>query len=295
MTDTERASELKKRLRQGVLVGDGGMGTSLTKSGAARPGAPVEVLNEKRPEAVKAAHQAFLEAGSEILQTNTFQGNPISLGRGGIAERAAELNRAGAALAREVASDRAYVAGSIGPTGGILEPYGDLTASAVQAAFEQQAQALFQAGVDFFIVETFSAVEEAVIAVRAAAATGLAVAASLAFEPSGRTSFGVTPQKGAEALAAAGAEVVGANCGTISPAEIVEIARRFREATELPLIGQPNAGRPQQTATGVDYPERPEVMAEAAGELVALGATIVGGCCGSTAEHIRAIAARVHG
>jgi 5-methyltetrahydrofolate--homocysteine methyltransferase len=270
------------------------MGTSLTRSGAARPGAPVEVLNEKRPEAVKAAHRAFLEAGSDIIQTNTFQGNATSLGREGLAERAVELNRAGAALAREVAGNRAYVAGSIGPTGGVLEPYGELAEDAARVAFEEQAQALFEAGVDFFIVETFSAVEEAVIAVRAAAATGLPVAASLAFEPSGRTSFGVTPQRGAEELAAAGAEVVGANCGTISPSEMVEIARQFREATDLPLIAQPNAGRPQQTATGVVYPEAPEGMAEAAGELVALGATIVGGCCGSTAEHIRAIAARVH-
>jgi len=290
---TERLSKLKERLLQGLLVGDGGMGTSLTKSGAVRPGEPVEVLNEERPEAVRAAHQAFLEAGSEVLQTNTFQGNPVSLGREGLAARAAGLNRAGVALAREVAGARAYVAGSIGPTGGILEPYGELTDSAAQAAFEQQAQALFEAGVDFFIVETFSAIEESVIAIRAAAATGLAVAASLAFEPSGRTSFGVAPERAAEELAAAGALVVGANCGTISPAEMVEIARQFREATELPLIAQPNAGRPQQTAAGVEYPEAPEGMAEAAEKLAALGATIVGGCCGSTAEHIGAIAARL--
>lgn len=295
MTDTDRASELKKRLRQGLLVGDGGMGTSLTRSGAARPGEALEALNVDGPDAVRAAHQAFLEAGSDVLQTNTFQGNAISLGREGIAERAAELNRAAAALAREVAGDRAYVAGSIGPTGGILEPYGELAEDAARAAFEQQAAALAEGGVDFFIVETFSAVEEAEIAVRAAAATGLPVAASLAFDPSGRTSFGVTPQRGAEALAAAGAEVVGANCGTISPAEMVEIIRLFREASSLPLIAQPNAGRPQQTPTGVSYPEGPAGMAEAAGELVALGATIVGGCCGSTAEHIRAIAARLRG
>jgi len=294
MTANTRIEQLKQRLQEGFLIGDGGMGTRLRGEGL-RPGESEELLNVERPGPVRAAHRAFLDAGSDIIQTNTFQGNTISLARRGLAERVAELNRAGAAIAREVVGERAFVAGSIGPTGGILEPYGDLEEDAARRAFSEQAQALAEGGVDLFIVETFSAVEEIELAIEAAGETGLPIAASMAFDPSGRTAFGVSPEQAAERLDATGAMVIGANCGTISPAEMVGIVAGFREATSLPLLAQPNAGRPQQTDSGVIYPEPPDTLADAAERFRDLGAAIIGGCCGSTPDHIRAIAARVRG
>lgn len=295
MNESHRARTLRERLSEGLLIGDGGMGTRLRGEGLL-PRESEELLNMERPEPVRAAHRAFLEAGSDIIQTNTFQGNSISLARRGLAARAAELNRAGAALARETAGERAFVAGSIGPTGEILEPYGDLKEEVASAAFSQQAQALAEGGVDFFIVETFVALEEVSLAVAAAAETGLPVAASMAFDPVGRTGFGVAPEQAAEGLAEAGAVVVGANCGTVSPAEMVDIIARFRGATSLPLIAQPNAGRPRLTESGVTtYREPPASLADAAERFRELGATIIGGCCGTTPEHIRAIATRLRG
>jgi len=294
MAANTRIEQLKQRLQEGFLIGDGGMGTRLRGEGL-RAGESEELLNVERPGPVRTAHRAFLDAGSDIIQTNTFQGNTISLARRGLAERVAELNRAGAAIAREVVGERAFVAGSIGPTGGILEPYGELEEDVARRAFSEQAQALAEGGVDFFIVETFSAVEEIEVAIEAAGETGLPVAASMAFDPSGRTAFGVSPEQAAERLEATAAMVIGANCGTISPAEMVGIVAGFREATSLPLLAQPNAGRPQQTDSGVIYPEPPDSLADAAERFRDLGAAIIGGCCGSTPDHIRAIAVRVRG
>jgi len=280
-----------RRLREGLLICDGAMGTTLSAVG--HSGAALEPLNVEQPDRVQAVHRAYLDAGAEILQTNTLQGNRANLERHGLAERVVELNAAGVALAREVADDCAWVAGDIGPTGRILEPYGDFAQAAAAAAFEEQAQALAEAGVDLFIVETFTALEEIALAIRAAAATNLPVAASMAFDPNGHTIFGVTPQQAAKELAACGAEVVGANCGTISPAEMVGIIRQFREATSLPLIAQPNAGRPQRTASATIFPEPPDSFADAAPRFRELGATIIGGCCGTRPEHIRAMVARL--
>ncbi len=292
MSDAKRAQELIARLRQGLLICDGAMGTNLSAAGHSS-GQSLELLNVEQPELVRAVHRAFLEAGAEVLETNTFQGSRVALERYGLGERTVELNAAAAALAREVTGDRAFVAGSIGPTGKILEPYGEFEQAAAAAAFEEQAQALAEAGVDFFIVETFTAIEEVALAIRAVVATRRPVAASMAFDPNGHTIFGVSPQRAAEELASAGALVVGANCGTISPAEMVGIIRQFREATPLPLIAQPNAGRPQRTETGTVFPEPPETFADAAPQFRELGATIIGGCCGSKPEHIRAVVARL--
>ena len=292
MSTSANNQELLQKLTNGLLIGDGGLGTSLRSDGI-DPGQCDEILNITYPDQVRAAHRAFLEAGSDIITTNTFQGNSISLDRKGRAERADELNAAGAALALEVAGDRAFVAGSIGPTGMLLKPYGDFEPDEVRAAFASQAQTLAAAGVHLLIVETFGAIEEVVLAVAAAAETGLPVVASLAFGAKCRTPFGVTPEQAAQECAASGASVVGANCGTISPAEMVPIIAEFRNATSLPLIAQPNAGRPQPTDTGVFYPEKPEGMADGAERFRALGATLIGGCCGSTPDHIRAIATRL--
>ncbi len=294
MTIEIRAARLWERLRSGLLICDGAYRTTLSAAGHAG-GEALEAYNVDRPEVVRAAHQAFLEAGADILETNTFQGTSLALARHGAGERAAEVNVAGARVAREVAGERAFVAGSIGPTSLLLEPYGDLTEEEARRSFEEQARALAEGGVDLFIIETFTALEEARLAVAAAAATGRPVAASMSFDPNGRTAFGVTPEQAAVGLAEAGAMVVGANCGTVSPREMVDILARFRAVTEGPLMAQPNAGKPEQTESGVRFPESPERVAEVAPEFRALGATIIGGCCGSTAAHIRAVAARLKG
>ncbi len=293
MSKQDRIHNLLGRIREGFLISDGAMGTTLSASG--HVGYSLELLNVEKPDLVRGAHRAFVEAGSELIETNTFQGSRPALDRYGLGERTVELNTAAARLAREAAGEAVFVAGSIGPTGKVLEPYGEYLPDQARAAFEEQAAALAAAGVDLFIVETFSALDEAQLAVRAATETGLPVAASMSFDLSGRTAFGVTPAQAACLLAEAGAVVVGANCGTISPAETVEILTKFREATSLPLIAQPNAGKPQQTASGVVFPATPETMADAAERFRELGAAIIGGCCGSRADHIRVIAVRLRG
>ena len=292
MSTKHRANKLRQRLSHGLLVGDGGMGTRLHGEGVP-PDQSLELLNVEHPELVRAAHCSFLDAGSDVIQTNTFQGNSVSLARHELAQRSAELNRAGAALAREAARGRAYVAGSVGPTGEVLEPYGDLPAHRARAAFVEQTWALAEGGVDLFILETFFAMEEICLAVDAALETGLPVVAGMAFDPGGHTSFGVSPEQAAERLAAAGATVVGANCGTISPGEMVAIIARFRQATSLPLFAQPNAGRPQEGPSGTTWPETPESLANAAERFRGLGASLIGGCDGTTPEHIRAVVGRL--
>jgi 5-methyltetrahydrofolate--homocysteine methyltransferase len=292
MRERAGVDHLVQRLRGGLLIGDGAMGTTLTAGGHV-PGESLELLNLEDPDRVRAVHRGFLDAGSHILQTNSFQGSRPSLEGHGLAERTVELNVAAASLALEVAGDSALVAGSIGPTGKLLAPYGDFGEDAALAAFQEQAEALAEGGVDFVIVETMSALEETMLALKAAVSAGCIAVVSMAFDPSGRTSFGVSPRQAAEKLIDGGASVVGANCGTVSPAEMVAIIAEFRKATDAPLIAQPNAGRPEQTEAGAAHPETPERMADAAEQFRDLGAVIVGGCCGSTPDHIRAIAARL--
>ena len=292
MTAQERIDRLRERLKEGVLICDGAMGTVLS-AGSSVAGTALEILNVDNPDVVKTSHKGYVDAGSDIITTNTFQGTRPALERHGLADRVSELNAAGARVAREAAGEEVFVAGDIGPTGKILEPYGDFPEVEAQAAFAEQAQRLAEAGVDLLIIENFASLEEIRLAVAAAAQTGLPVAASMAFDPSGRTSFGVKPAQAAEELQSAGAEIVGANCGTITPGEMVDIIRSFHEVTDAPLLAQPNAGRPKQTAKGVIYPETPQGMADAAALFRESGARIIGGCCGSTKEHIRAIVARL--
>ncbi len=292
MTRDERVAAVRARWRTDFLICDGAMGTTLSAAGHGG-GESLELYAIERPDLVRAAHRAYLEAGAEAIETNTFQGSSIALAHYGLGARAREINLAAAARAREAAGENVPVAGSVGPTSAILEPYGDLEPSAAQASFEEQVRALADGGVDFFIVETFTALEEARLAVAAAVATGLPVAASMSFDPNGHTIFGVTPQQAAKGLAEAGAEVVGANCGTVSPEDMIGILAQFREATELPLIAQPNAGRPQRTGDTVVFPEPPETFAQAAPRFRELGARIIGGCCGTTPAHIKAVAGRL--
>lgn len=286
------AQRLRERLGRGFLISGNAYGTALEPMGLA-PGQCPDLWNLERPEAVASVHRAYVEAGCDIIQSNTFAaGNPISAAKWGLRERLGELIAAGVRLAKEAAKDRAFVFVTTSPTGALLEPYGALSPDAARAAFEEQAQLAAAAQPDALLYETFFAIEELEIAVRAAKATGLPVVATMTFDQGGRTSMGVSPQQAARALEAAGADVIGANCGT-GPAAMEPVALALREATERPVMAQPNAGMSRLVAGRTEFPGTPEELADFAERMVAAGIKIVGGCCGTTPEHLRAVVKRL--
>ena len=282
------------RLKQGVLIGDGAMGTMLEAAGLA-PGSCRELWDVEHPEKVAAVHRAYVEAGADIVETNTFfGGNRIQLAKWGLEDRVVEFNQAGVRLAREAAGPDVIVSVSMGPTGEVLAPLGNLDPARAADAFREQAEAAAGAGADAVTVETFYALEEIKLAVEAALAAGLPVMATMTFEPSGRTMMGVAPADAARALTDYGATVVGANCGT-GPEQMLAMAQAMLAATDRPVMVQPNAGVPRVVGGKTTFPETPEVMAEYAGRFAEMGARIIGGCCGTTPEHIRAMAQRIRG
>lgn len=290
---------LRERLAAGdVLVGDGAMGTMLFERGLP-PGEPPETVTLARPAVLEEIARLYLEAGADLLETNTFGASPLKLALHGLEAEAEAVNREAVRAVRRVAEGRAYVVGSCGPSGRLLEPYGDVGEAAMLASFRRQMDALVAAGVDAVCVETMTDLREAALAVRAAKAAdpSLPVLATMTFDPTPRgffTIMGVSVAAAAAGLAAAGADAVGANCG-IGVAPMVAIAREFRGASRLPLVVQPNAGLPRAEAGRTVYGETPAVLAAGARELVAAGVQVVGGCCGTTPDHIRALRAMVDG
>ncbi len=278
----------------GPVVADGGMGTMLFARGLERGTAP-ELWNVERPDEVRAVHEAYIEAGAQIVLTNTFGGNPIRLSMHGLGERAHELNLAAARLARQ-AADAAdlpvAVGGSMGPTGQMLAPLGDLEFEAAAEAFEVQAAALAEGGVDVFWIETMADVEEVRAAVEGCrrAAPGVPVVATMTFDTRGRTMMGVTPEHAAETLAEYGVVALGANCGN-GPDEIEDVIGKMHAAQPgVRLVAKANAGLPRMAEGQPVYDATPEMMGAYAARVREQGALIVGACCGSRPEHIRAIA-----
>ncbi len=279
-------------VRQGrILLGDGAMGTQLQLQGL-KPGACGELWNVENPGAVKAIQASYRDAGSDVILTNTFQGTRIALQRHGLADRAAELNRAAARIAREVMGYDRWVVGDIGPFGGMLTPLGEVEPEEAEAAFLEQARALVESGVDAVIIETQTALEELELAVKAARAAGAkTVIASMAFDHTASgtpcTMMGVTPEKAAKAMLDLGADVFGCNCGTqLTLDDYAAVIRAFRTISDRPIMAQPNAGQPEIAPSGVIYRETPDKMAARILELVDAGAGIIGGCCGTTPKHI---------
>jgi 5-methyltetrahydrofolate--homocysteine methyltransferase len=287
---------LLERLRRGeVVVGDGAWGTLLIAEAGLPPGAPPERVVLDAPEIVGAIARRYLEAGAEMLTTDTFGGTSLRLAAHGLAERCEEINRRAVELLRAETGSRALVSGSVGPTGTLLAPLGPAQPEEVEAAFERQIAALAAAGADLLCIETMIDLAEALLAVQAAkrVAPAVPVVATMTFEPTPRgvfTVMGVTPARAAAALAEAGADVVGANCGNGIEGMVAVVAELARHAA-VPVAVRPNAGLPRLVDGALSWPENPAFFAAHAPALVAAGARLIGGCCGTTPEHVSALRA----
>jgi len=295
---TARGWEVSERVRAGeVLVFDGGYGTMLFAAGLANGACP-ELWNDTHADVVRGIHKGYVDAGSQIVETNTFGGSRLKLNEYKLGERTRELNEKGARLARAVAPRGTYIAGSIGPTSRLPRDYAldeGVTDEEYVATFREQAEALAQGGVDLFAVETMMFPQEATAAVRACKqVANLPVMATMFFQyeemhDRDRTMWGESPAEVATSLLAAGADVVGMNCGR-GPDRAIVIIREMRKATDAPLVAYPNAGLPITTGDTVTYELGPAAMAREYPALLDAGCNIVGACCGSNPEHIRLIA-----
>lgn len=278
---------------QGFVIGDGAMGTMLQSAGLTSGGSPEE-WNVERPDVIKGIYQAYVDAGSQIISTNTFGANRYRLELHNHQDRVREFNIAAARLAREVADAaprEVLVAGDMGPSGEILFPLGARQPEEVRDGFAEQAAALAEGGVDFFLIETMSALEEVTAAVEGIkSASDLPIAATMTFDTKFRTMMGVKPAQAVEALYDLGIVVLGANCGN-GPDEIERIMTEMTAVKPqgVYLVAQSNAGLPKWENKQVHYDGTPEVMAGYALRMRALGVSVLGACCGSTPDHIRAM------
>ena len=277
-----------------VVVADGAWGTMLLDRGLPASRAP-EWWTLERPDIISAIALEYVEAGAELVTTNTFGGSRFRLQPNGLREHVADVNRLGVEILRAAVGDRAYISSSIGPSGLLLTPHGDADPGEIRAGFEEQVSALASAQPDLYCVETMTDVEEAVLAVHAVrtVAPSAPVIATMTFDPTPRGPFtimGVSVGEAARRLQDAGATAIGANCGTGIDA-MLDVARAFRRSTPLPVAVRANAGLPQRKAGRLVYPDTPAHYAAAAKQMAALGVALIGGCCGTTPAHVRAVAA----
>ena len=290
---------MKKLLQEAILerplLCDGAMGTQLMLAGLAQ-GNCGEAWNLTHPERVLGIQRRYVEAGSECLLTNTFGGSRIMLTRHGEGDHVVAINKAGVEIARRAFGERdGYVIGDIGPFGGLMEPYGDFTEAQVRSAFEEQARALVEGGADAIIIETQTSLEELQIGIASAQKAGAAcIIGSMAYDvtldgSTFRTMMGIEPEKAAEFMEQRGAHIVALNCGTrMDMVRALTAVQRYKSVTSLPVMEQPNAGQPKLVQMQVVYDETPDQMVKDLGPILQAGANIVGACCGSTPEHIRA-------
>jgi 5-methyltetrahydrofolate--homocysteine methyltransferase len=289
-------------LDKSILILDGAMGTMLQKYGLEGGGCNEE-WNLSRPEIVSDIHRQYIEAGADIILTNTFGANSIKLKNFGLKIRAEEINVRAVSLAKDAVDKgkidrKVFIAGNIGPSGEMLTPLGTLTKQDLCSSFKAQAEALKKGGVDLIIIETMTGIEEAEIALNAAKETLLPVIVSMSFnmDSSGdnfHTMMGVDIEKFVDVIGRK-ADGLGINCGGIA-FEMDEVIRRLRKLTKLPLMAEPNAGKPKLINGKTFYDLSLEKMAEIAVKLKNAGANIIGGCCGTTPGHITAIARAIKG
>ncbi len=271
-----------------IHVVDGAMGTMLYQKGIF-VNVCFDELAMKQPALVAEVHTAYVDAGAEVIETNTFGANPFKLAQYGLASDTEMLNAAAARVARRAAGSRAAVVGAIGPLGVRVEPFGELALAEAEAAFGRQVDGLLEGGVDGFCLETFSDIEELLAAMRAVRQrSDLALMAQLTVAEDGRTAYGTAPEAFGPALADAGADIIGVNC-SIGPQVVLEAIERLARVVTTPLVAQPNAGLPREVGDRKIYMASPEYVAEHARRMVEAGARFVGGCCGTTPEHVRAI------
>lgn len=288
---------LRARLEDGdVLCGDGAWGTQLMAHGV-RPGDCFEALNLSRPEAVAEIAVLYLDAGADLITTNTFGGSPMNLAGHGLGDRTEEINRAAVEAVRSTIAGRALVSGSVGPTGKILAPYGEADPGEVGDGFVRQIGALVEAGADLICIETMMDLEEARLAVAAAREVSrtIPVIATMTFDATPRgffTTMGVTVEQACPVLTDAGADLVGSNCGN-GMENMIALASEFARHASVPIVIQANAGMPEDRGGELRYPEGPEDMAARVSELMDLGVAVIGGCCGTGPDHIRAIRAAI--
>src|ERR1700728_4875141 len=276
------------RLKQSPVLCDGAMGTLLYAKGIFI-NRSYDELNLSQPDLIRAIHHDYLQAGAEIVETNTFGANAFRLARHSIADKVGDINRAGARLAREAAkSFDVWVAGSVGPLGTRIEPLGKTSFEEARQSFREQIAALVEGGVDLLMFETFGYLEEVHQAMLAAKDVGakLPLVVQVTIDEDGNCLDGSTPETFAPRLEEWGADVIGCNC-SVGPVAMLDAIERVRAATSLPLAAQPNAGIPRSVGGRNIYLCSPEYMASYARKFVAAGARLVGGCCGTTPDHIR--------
>jgi len=293
---------LRERISKDLFLLDGAMGTQLIARGI-EVGKCNDYLNVESPDVVSDIHRSYFEAGSDAVLTNTFGANKYALGRHRLAEEAAKINSAGARIARRAGGQDKYVLGDIGPSGDFLEPLGGLKPEELKEAFARQAKVLLDGGVDGFIIETMTALDEVTIAIEAVKSVGrgVPVLASMSFDRAGddfKTMMGVSIEAAAAKIVALDADAVGFNCGTVSLDEYVELAEKFVStvralSADVIVYAEPNAGKPELVEDQAVYNVSPEDFAAAIEKIHSAGVNIIGGCCGTSPAHIRATAERL--
>lgn len=268
------------------------MGTMLFQRGL-QPGQCPESMNLTHPAMLEDIASMYLQAGADIVQTNTFGGSPLKLSSYRLDGQTEQINRSAVACAQSAVGGRAYISGSCGPSGEMLKPYGTADEETLFESFERQLSVLIDAGVDLVCVETMTDLREASLAIKAAKSVSplTPVMATMTFDKIPRgyyTIMGVSLEQAVEGLTAAGADIIGSNCGH-GIDTMTEIARQIRMMSDKPIVIQSNAGLPVQQDNDVVYPESPAYFADKTAELIEAGVSIIGGCCGTTPEHIRAI------
>jgi 5-methyltetrahydrofolate--homocysteine methyltransferase len=282
-----------ERIHNGeILVGDGAMGTMLFQRGLT-PGECPESVNLKNPKLLEEIARLYFETGADIVETNTFGGSPLKLAQYDLQDKTEIIIQNAVNAVRNVVGEKAYVSGSCGPSAKLLKPYGDTEPEEIYDSFLRQMNAFAKSGVDVICIETMTDIKEASLAIKAAktASPDIPIMATMTFDETPRgfyTIMGVDIETAAKGLEEAGADIMGSNCGN-GIENMIKIAKEFKAHTDLPILIQSNAGQPKTDGDTIYYDESPEFFAEKAKELIDIGVSIIGGCCGTTPAHIRAI------